>query len=595
MKKSMKLAAVALGACMLVPFAACGGDDVPEGATEISFWYDTTMSQNRYYEELARTYNDGQGKTDGVYVRPELTGGISKGARPYLTKDSPNVMTIDETVFKDFAIDGLYLDLTEYYENDKAFYNENDVPAGLANRNRFTRNAGGVSYAGEGQHLVGLPFGSTPYVVYYNKNAFKTYKINIVSCEEEKLKTQYPSLQPHGYAEYLNSPFDGAEASTNLAGETVYKVFNNRIPMNWEEMRYLSKCFTKTKDDGKGGTVGYNPSSPTAYGYVTEWWFNYAWTVGGDCVGYNGERYEFTLGDTTPNYLVTAKDGVTVNNVHYAAGETVRYEDKVKIASTEGLTALPSTYEAIAEINRYPIPEDKVYDENVPGYGIAYPDSGERNTAFNSGMVAMAMLGPVTLAEVDRNMRGNYDIAPCQQYRRYKDGSVYYKGEETFANEYLKVIGKDNYTGELEKVGDTLVTGRIAACAEGSTLVVPQNSDPAKYEASWKFIRWAAGPDGQKILAQTGVVPNQKGVSFSDDYLKTRTDINLYARSLTASGGDIGDWAYFQNGDWVKGWSGEFNDDVREGHTKFADFYSNRKAAAETAINGMKIVIKGRY
>ena len=34
---------------------------------------------------------------------------------------------------------------------------ENDVPAGLANRNRFTRNAGGISYAGEGQQLVGLP------------------------------------------------------------------------------------------------------------------------------------------------------------------------------------------------------------------------------------------------------------------------------------------------------------------------------------------------------------------------------------------------------------------------------------------------------
>ena len=54
MKKTMKLAAIALGACMLLPFAACG-DDVPEGSTEISFWYDTTMSQNKYYEELART------------------------------------------------------------------------------------------------------------------------------------------------------------------------------------------------------------------------------------------------------------------------------------------------------------------------------------------------------------------------------------------------------------------------------------------------------------------------------------------------------------------------------------------------------------
>ncbi|MBD5636219.1 MAG: extracellular solute-binding protein [Clostridia bacterium] len=579
---------------MALPLVACG-DDVPEGTTEISFWYDATITANKYYEELARTYNGGQGKIDGVYVRPELTGGISTGARPYLTKDSPNVMTIAETVFKDFAIDGLYADLTEYYENDKEFYNENDVPAGVANRYRFTRNAGGISYAGEGQKLVGLPFGSAPYVVLYNKKAFNAYNINIVSCEEENLKAQYPSLQPHGYAEYLNSPFDGAVSSTNLAGETVYKVFNNRIPMNWEEMRYLAKCFTKTKNDGKG----YNPTSPTAYGYVSEWWFNYAWSVGGDCVGYNGEKYEFTLGDKTPNYLVTAKDGVTVGSVHYAAGETVRYEDKVKLTSTEGLYELPSTYTAIAEINRFPIPEGKSYDEGVPGYGISYPDSTDRVTAFTSELAAMATLGGITLAELDRNMRGNYDIAPCQQYREYVGGSVYYDGEETFANEYLKVIGKDGYTGALKTAdgteNGTPVQGNIAACSESPALVVPKNSDPQKYEASWKFIRWAAGPDGQKILAQTGVVPNQTSVAFSDDYLKTRTDINLYARSLTAIGGDIGDWAYFQNGNWVKGWSGDFNDEVRFGNMAFADFFANKKSAAETAINGMKIVMKGRY
>ncbi len=594
MKKSLKLAALALGACMLMPLAACG-DDVPEGTTEISFWYDATITANKYYEELARTYNEGQGKIDGVYVRPELTGGISTGARPYLTKDSPNVMTIDETVFKDFAVDGLYADLTEYYENDKEFYNEDDVPAGLANRNRFTRNSGGISYAGEGQKLVGLPFGSTPFVVLYNKRAFNDYKINIVSCEEENLQTQYPSLQPHGYAEYLNSPFDGAVSSTNLAGETVYKVFNNRIPMNWEEMRYLAKCFTKTKENG----TGYNPTSPTAYGYVSEWWFNYAWSVGGDCVGYNGEKYEFTLGDKTPNYLVTAKDGVTVNNVHYAAGETLRYEDKVKLTSKEGLYELPSTYTAIAEINRFPIPEGKSYDDGVPGYGISYPDSAERTTAFTSELVAMATLGDVTLAELDRNMRGNYDIAPCQQYRAYVGGSVYYNGAETFENEYLKVIGKDGYTGALKTAdgteSGTPVKGKIAACSKAQTLVIPKNSNSEMYEASWKFIRWAAGPDGQKILAQTGVVPNQTSVSFSDDYLKTRTDINLYARSLTAIGGDIGDWAYFQNGNWVKGWSGDFNDEVRFGNMAFADFFTNKKSAAETAINGMKIVIKGRY
>ena len=211
----------------------------------------------------------------------------------------------------------------------------------------------------------------------------------------------------------------------------------------------------------------------------------------------------------------------------------------------------------------------------------------------------MATLGDVTLAELDRNMRGNYDIAPCQQYRAYVGGSVYYNGAKTFENEYLKVIGKDGYTGALETADGTEtgtpVKGKIAACSKAQTLVIPKNSNAEMYEASWKFIRWAAGPDGQKILAQTGVVPNQTSVSFSDDYLKTRTDINLYARSLTAVGGDIGDWAYFQNGNWVKGWSGDFNDEVRFGNMAFADFFTNKKSAAETAINGMKIVIKGRY
>lgn len=90
----------------------------------------------------------------------------------------------------------------------------------------------------------------------------------------------YANVQPHGYAEYKESPFDGAVSSTNLAGETVYKVFNNRIPMNWEEFRYLSKCFTKT----------YRTDSPTTYGAATHHWFSFGWSVGGDCIGYDGRK-----------------------------------------------------------------------------------------------------------------------------------------------------------------------------------------------------------------------------------------------------------------------------------------------------------------
>ena len=95
--------------------------------------------------------------------------------------------------------------------------------------------------------------------------------------------------------------------------------------MNWEEQRYLFKCFTKD----------YNTASPTKYGYVSEYWFNYGWSVGGDVVQYNGEKYDFTLTDTSKNYLATK--AVTVNGKAYAAGEIIEYEDK-KAASSVACT-----------------------------------------------------------------------------------------------------------------------------------------------------------------------------------------------------------------------------------------------------------------
>ena len=52
---------------------------------------------------------------------------------------------------------------------------------------------------------------------------------------------------PHGYAEYAAENAEvkawadaaGFVVSTNLAGDEVYKVFNEQIPTNWEELRYL--------------------------------------------------------------------------------------------------------------------------------------------------------------------------------------------------------------------------------------------------------------------------------------------------------------------------------------------------------------------
>lgn len=59
-----------------------------------------------------------------------------------------------------------------------------------------------------------------------------------------------------------------------------------------------------------------------------------------------------------------------------------------------------------------------------------------------------------------RNMKTGFDVAPEQQYREYEGGSVYYTGDKSFKNEYLKVIGK-KYDGESASEAGTEYTGEI--------------------------------------------------------------------------------------------------------------------------------------
>ena len=63
-------------------------------------------------------------------------------------------------------------------------------------------------------------------------------------------------------------------------------------------------------------------------------------------------------------------------------------------------------------------------------------------------------------------------------------------------------------TGELDKdaVSGVPFVGRQTGYATFYTLLIPENSDSENYEAAWKFIRWAASEEGQKIYMKTGCV-----------------------------------------------------------------------------------------
>ena len=137
--------------------------------------------------------------------------------------------------------------------------------------------------------------------------------INIISVPESELAAynaaNNATLMPHGYAEYKDAPFAGAQSSTNQAGKTVYKVFNEAIGMSWEEQRCLASAFTTSEQ----------------YGFVSEWWFNMGFSVGADCIGWDPDsnNYKLTLGDTQPGYL--ALEDITVNGTNYSKGEVLHY------------------------------------------------------------------------------------------------------------------------------------------------------------------------------------------------------------------------------------------------------------------------------
>lgn len=593
-----KKAAIALAAIMgfgaVASLGACGGSG------EIDFWYSASVPDGRIISEMIDAYNNGQGKEDGVHVTGDNRGSVS---RTDLMVNSPNVIMLSDEQFKQFAVEDYYLDLTQYYEEMPGNYKEEEIPTSFTRAFRIDTkdDANGKRMAGEGAAIQGIPFGVDPMIYYYSIDVFEEAGIKIISCEEKDLEKKYPGLQPHGYAEYTaengaKPPVEGATVSENLAGESVYKIFNNLIPMNFEEFRYLSKCFTKSYTDN---------DSTTDYGSATHHWFSFGWSVGGDCVGYDGEKYSFTALDSSANYLVTAKDGVTVNGKHYAAGEVVRYEDKVKqadIATMQGLHPLPSQQTAMQEFINLSVPRDKTGGMVATGYGVATAINESVDALYSaSNKVAMVSGRIVQTTTLEVAYKGQYDIALPTQWREYKGGSVYYKGEETFGNEYLKVIGKQYagtvYTGELDKDAESGVpfVGRQTGYGSFSALMIPVNSDSSNYEAAWKFIRWAASEEGQRIYIKTGNVPNQSALALSDEYAAIGSGLNYRAAAIAAQGAEIGDWAYFNNGAWVDKWSGNFNQALRLGYTTPEKFMQDFAGIANTDIGKVSIVMNGRW
>jgi hypothetical protein len=511
------------------------------------------------------------------------------------------VIQINDDEYKALATQGknFFVNLDSYLTDEaKTAMAWNDIPQSMIDRFRLntTVSDNGKYLAGAGANLLALPNGSDPQVLFYNKTILTNAGINIISVPESELAAYNTAnnakLVPHGYAEYKEAPFAGAKSSANEAGETVYKVFNECIGMNWEEQRCLARAFQKQ--------YGYE------YGFMSEWWFNMGFSIGGDCVGWDAasNNYKLTLGDKQPGYL--ALEDITVNGNSYKKGEVLHYEDKAFLNSDasalNGLSGkvykLPSTYDAILEFTRLGVPANKKVDGNANGYGIAPSTTENRTARFASGNDCPFLIEDFRQARSFKNVLGEaLGMAVPAQYREYVGGSTYTSG----SNEYLKVIGETydgkTYTGELHMENGTPIVGEATTESQVAGMFLPANTKNKNYDAAFKFASWVAGPEGQKILAKGNkLVPNQTSIGMGEEYNNSADRLipNMWAGAYVCQKADIGDYTYFTSLTWITEWSVPFNSDVREGKLTLSEFLSRYEEAANIGLQGMRLYIKGR-
>ena len=607
MKRQLKkAAALFLATTMMIATTACGGKggvSADAGDRTVIYYaasYVTAQVRDSYLK-MIETYNNGQGKEDGVYVQMTDSSGAISGLDSALRSNYMyDVLQLQDDEYKALAMQGgnYFVALDDYLTDEvKTAMQWEQIPENLINRFRMNTAAGsdGLFLAGEGTSLLALPNGSNPQMLFYNKSILEKCGINIVSVPESELDTYNSengaSLKAHGYAEYKEAPFANAKSGKNEAGEYVYKVFNECIAMNWEELRCVARAMQKQ--------YGYE------YGYMSEWWFNYGFSVGGDCVGWDeaAGQYKFTITDKQANYL--ALTDITVNGRSYGKGDVLLYEDKTflnnnaseKSALNGKIYELPSQYDAILEFNRLGVPANKEADTGVMGYGVAPATTNNRTARFTSGTDCPFLVEDfVQIASFKEILGDALGMAMPAQYREYAGGGTYAKG----GAEYLKVIGETYdgavYTGDLHMEGDTAIVGEAATESEGTGLFIPANTKNKNYDAAFKFASWLAGPEGQAILAKgNAAVPNQVSYGLGEYATsKDRLIPNMWAGAYMAQKADIGDYSYFTTVTWITEWSQAFNSDVREGKMTLTQFINTKTEVANTSLKGMRFRIIGR-
>lgn len=561
---------------MVASTVGCGGGSSnarPTGSKQVYFWAWGDARQEEMYQNLVNEFNKEHEGEIYVNLVTDVVDEYEDSVRQALQGDSRNapdvLLTSEKGAYKYYAEKGFIEDMT-----DKATKLAKDTGISDYDMSRFWYDVEAGTEDGENKKLYAIPKDVSPTVLYYNESLFEDAGVKVISVFEEDLAAFNSGEKDARGKTKSDYGIKSEVKSKGYFEADGKKYFNNRIAMSWDELITLSKLI-KGLDEDK------------YYGMYTEWWFNYGWSVGGDCcefipsdsADYKGGYYDFTLMNNVPNYIVADNAGeVTVNGTTYKAGEIISYADRVdlstypsalsgsslsaakdshkvtaevsQLASSGKLVELPSQKEAFVEFVRLGMPSNAVIIDGLKGYGVAPKSStigalDGKIRYFINGTLGMVMdyqwYAPYILSSMPDT---KVDVAPLPMYKEY------------------------------DAAGNITVHGVEAGHSASAGLCIASSSDMK--EESWKFIEFCLSEKGQKIQAETGMyLPIQEKMRDSETYVKSgKLPQNYEIFERVAAFERAGDWWYLTDNAWISKWAVDLNDKVRNGNRTLTDFYN---------------------
>ncbi len=582
MKKGKRMTTKFLAMCLVLILAcqtaACGSSEGGKGNVTLSFMYGGDVAVVEMYNSLVEEFNSTTGKENKIKVQGiPKTGSIdSVLAQQLPSKSGPDLVSMSDKEFKRFS---QYLDDMTGKIDQKVL--DDFYPSTLS---RYHYNIETTTSNSE-DPLYGVPCYNDTTILFYNKTALENVGVTCISVAAEdldefnagnakdangKTKADYGiSVDVPAKGFYRSgTPFVPAADETNGSSwalpvnETL--IFNDKIAMNWDEIEDIASLCTQDK----------NSKASSKYGYYTEWWFNYGWSVGGDCIEDMSGKGDWTyaLAGDTPNYIVG--EGKTYTGVYsgitYKAGETLELRDVLNAAAgdtisyeTDGASYFNYTVNGSAATARdfsaetadgtlVELPSIKdafsrfCYLSSEGGINVCpYPDAFTGSNSvyyFTSGSLAFLVEKASCVSSITKMMKEEWGIAPLPVYKTYTEPT----------NPDCDTVAKQ---------------GKTAAHSMGYSVSV--NAKSQVKDAAYVFVNWLA-TEGQKFIAESGKVSSRQ--SDKDAFAKNSEYKNTQAVLESVMNAQAGDWWYMPDINWISVWANPLNGKVRYGQMRFDEY-----------------------